>query len=414
MSRMSRTLAAGSLAAAFSFALPLPAARGADAERCDLTLDRALALARERAPVVLAAGARVAEARAVLQGASLPLRTNPDLEVDAGPRFSSDGDTTDARAKLSQALELGGARGARIDGARAALERTAADADETLRRAQRAVTVGFFAARAADERLALAERAADVAAALERAAGKRHRAGDVALLDVNVARATLARARADVAAERARRRLARGDLAALLGLGDAAPAPCGPLDVHARVDLRALLDAAPARADLRALAASVDEAEADRRLGAARAWPGLRIGTEYKREEGDDIYMAGFALSVPLFDRGQSARAEAEARARRLRLEHVAAERAATAEVRVAWDVYRERRRAADELARELPLLDDSESLAERSYDAGELSLAELLLVRRETLELRRAALEHTLAAAVAATELRAAAGVLP
>jgi len=383
------------------------------AETCDLTLDRALAIARERAPAIVAARTRIDEARARLDGASLLLRDNPELEGDAGPRFAPDGTSTDIRARLSQALELGGVRGARIAGAEAGVAQAAAGADDTVLRVQQSAATIFLRTRAAAEQLVLAEHAADMASELRQAAERRFRAGDVPVLDVNVARAALARARADVAAARAARREASGRLAILLALGDAQPIPCGPLSEHAALDLDDLLRRAPERADLRGLAAQIDEADADRDLGAARVWPGVKVGTEYKREEGQDIYLGGLSLSVPLFERGQSARAEAEARARRLRHQRDAAVQAASVEVRTAWDVYGELTTATTELARELPTLDESETLAKRSYDAGEISLAELLLVRRETLDIRRAWLEHALEAAVAGIELQAAAGVL-
>ena len=96
-----------------------------------------------------------------------------------------------------------------------------------------------------------------------------------------------------------------------------------------------------------------------------------------------------------------------------MRAEHEASVQAASSEVRTAWDVYRERRGAVAELARELPTLDDSDRLARRSYEAGELSLADMLQLQRETLEIRRAGVEHALDAALAAVELQAAAGVL-
>ena len=393
--------------------VPFLHAPAAAAESCDLTLDRVLALAHERAPAIVAARSRVDEARARLDGASLLLRENPELEGDAGPRLSSQGDSTDVRARLSQALELGGARGARIAGASAGVAQAAADADDALLRVRQAAAAAFLRTRAAVEQLALAESTADMASELLQAAERRHRAGDVPELDVDLAHAARSRARADVAAARATRRASAGRLAQLLALGDAEPSPCGPLAAHAKLDLDELLRHAPERADLRALAASVDEAEADGRLAAARAWPAVRVGTEYKREQGDDVYLGGLSISVPLFERGQSARAEAEARARRLRAEHEASVQAASSEVRTAWDVYRERRGAVAELARELPTLDDSDRLARRSYEAGELSLADMLQLQRETLEIRRAGVEHALDAALAAVELQAAAGVL-
>lgn len=407
---MLRALAAAAVAAVV-FDICAQPAHGAS---CDMTLERALEIARERAPSVLAARARIDEARAQLAGASRLLRSNPEIEADAGPRFSDEGDTTDVRAKLSQAFELGGARAARIDAAAADVAREEASADDAQRTAQREVAEAFLRARAAEELLIVAEDAASVADELQRAAERRHRAGDVAILEVAVARASAAHARAEAGAARAARREAVGKLAVLLGQDvDVPPRPCGPLRAPEPLELPELLRRAPERGDLRALGAEIGAAEAEARLGAARAWPELRIGTEYKREEGDDIYLGGVGFSVPIFDRGEAARAAAEARARRLRLELAAAERAVSADVRTAWEVQRELDAAAGELERVVPELDDAEKLARASYDAGELSLADFLQLRRETLELRRARIEHALAAALARVAVQAQARVL-
>jgi cobalt-zinc-cadmium efflux system outer membrane protein len=188
----------------------------------------------------------------------------------------------------------------------------------------------------------------------------------------------------------------------------------GELRETRRFELADLLARAEARADLRALEARLAEAEAGVRLARAEAWPNVGVGVRYEREEGDDVVLGGLALELPIFDRGQGPRAEASARARRLRLELETARRAVRAEVRTAFAVHAERAQAAHELeAGALPLLDENESLARRSYDAGELALAELLVIRSETLETRRDHLARLLEAAVAAVELESSAGVL-
>ena len=60
-----------------------------------------------------------------------------------------------------------------------------------------------------------------------------------------------------------------------------------------------------------------------------------------------------------------------------------------------------------------LPSLADNEILARRSFEEGEIGLAELLLVRREAFELRNVYTERLLQAAIADIELQFQAGVL-
>jgi cobalt-zinc-cadmium efflux system outer membrane protein len=107
-------------------------------------------------------------------------------------------------------------------------------------------------------------------------------------------------------------------------------------------------------------------------------------------------------------------RAEARARAHRLELELEAARREVRREVSTAFEVYLQQKAAVEELARNaLPVLEENESLSRESYEAGQISLAELLLVRREILETRNDYLSRLLDGAIAVADLEASAGVL-
>jgi cobalt-zinc-cadmium efflux system outer membrane protein len=188
----------------------------------------------------------------------------------------------------------------------------------------------------------------------------------------------------------------------------------GDLRDRRQLDRKGLLTRAARRADLRALEAKLAEAEAELRLARAEAWPDLGLGARYERDERDDIVVGELSLTLPVFDRAQGARAEASARVRRLRVELDAARRAADVELQTALTVHARRANAVEELeANALPLLDENESLARRSYEAGQMPLAELLLVRRETLDTRREYLERLLETAVAAIDVEASAGAL-
>ena len=102
------------------------------------------------------------------------------------------------------------------------------------------------------------------------------------------------------------------------------------------------------------------------------------------------------------------------ARTRRLDLEIAAAKRAVSVEVRTAYDVYNFDVAAVEELERNaISSLEENENLARRSFEEGEIGLAELLLIRRETLDLRTIYTERLLEAAIAGIELESRAGVL-
>jgi cobalt-zinc-cadmium efflux system outer membrane protein len=381
-----------------------------------LTLEGALSRARERTPSVLSARARVEEARARLAGASLLFRENPELEAAAGGRGSAADDSEKVEVGILQNLDIGGRRSARIGMARAELVASAAEAENALRQALRSVAAAFFRALHAQERLNLAERAEAIATEILEIARRRHQAGDVSLLDVNLAQAALSRARADEYAARSSEAAAFGELRALLAFPPEQEVKLvGELRMSRRYDLGDLLARATDRPDIRALRSELEAATAELRLGRALAWPEFGIGGRYEREEGNDRLLGTVRLTLPLFDRGQAVRAEARARARRLELELEAALRDVRREIRTAFEVYTQEAAAVDELGQNaVRLLEENESLSRESYEAGQISLAELLLVRREILETRTDYLSRLQDAAIAAAELDASTGVLP
>jgi cobalt-zinc-cadmium efflux system outer membrane protein len=179
-------------------------------------------------------------------------------------------------------------------------------------------------------------------------------------------------------------------------------------------DLAALLQSATERPELRALEAAVREAEADVRLGLAATKATYGVGAQYSREEGDQIVLGGLTITLPTFTKGQELRAVGAARATRLRAELDAARTRIQLEVQTALEAYRERRAAVRVLEAEaLTGLDDSDALTTRSFDVGQISLPQLLLVRREFLDTRFHHLDALLEAALARVDVDASAGIL-
>lgn len=376
-----------------------------------LTLEGVLSRARAQAPSIVSAQARIEEARARVRGASL-LRDNPVLEGAIGRR--DDARPANLDAGLSQTFELGGRRGARVAGAEAALARAAALSDDTARRITAQVAATFFSAVEATERGRLARVTEASAAEIARIAQRRHDQGDIPVLEVNVAQSALARARAEAYAADAARASAFGELRVLLGLDPATPVSVdGRLNERADVQLDTLMAAAAERADVRALRAELAEAEADVRLGKGMAWPDVSPAIRYERDDGNHLLWGGLSLTLPFFNRGQEQRAVGTARAERLRGEIAALTRGVQNEVAAAWEAYGLRLKSADALQATVTALDDNDLLARRSYEEGQIGLAELLLVRRETVEARAALLLRQVEAGQARAELEAKAGVL-
>jgi cobalt-zinc-cadmium efflux system outer membrane protein len=408
---MTRHRRASLLAAA---AFLLSQGSGAQESLPALTLEQALARAREHAPLLRAARLRVEEARGRLAGASLRLRENPVVEAAAGRRDTGSASEEELELGFSQTFETGGRRDARIASANAAIERAAAEAESAERRLLRDVAVGFHEALHARELVELAGETERLSREALRTAQRRHELGEVPLLDVHVARLGAAASRSAIETAEAAARTALGGLRRLLGAGaEEAFVVVGELDAAATFDLPALLVRAAERPQLRAIAAELREAEAEARLGKGQASPELGLGVRYAREEGDDIVLGGVSIALPVFDRGQGLRAEAGARARRLGVELEAARRSAEVEVRTAFEAWRHRVDAVQALRQDgLVALEETERLAQRAYETGAFGVGELLVLRRETVNLKRQYLDRLLEAAVAAIELETAAGI--
>jgi cobalt-zinc-cadmium efflux system outer membrane protein len=381
-----------------------------------LTLEEALRLARERgAPVALARG-RLEEARARQAQAGRRFQENPVLEVDGGYRSADEGDFFDFEASVGQDLPSGARRAARQAGAGAAVDRAQAELAEAERGLLRDVRLAFTRALAARERAALFTRNQELADGLLAATERRYEAGEATALELNRSRTAAATARAEGETAGAEHAVALAGLAGLLGMG-----PGETLDVRGDLasssppDLETLLAGAARRPDLLALEAELREAEAEILLGRALGRPGFGIRGGAGREEGAELVTAGIAVTLPVHNRGQEAIAVGEARASALRQALETARKAAGQEVRGSHAALARRIAAARELERTaLPALEDNESLALKSFEAGEIDLGELLLIRREILETRLSHLDRLLDAALARLELEAAAGALP
>jgi cobalt-zinc-cadmium efflux system outer membrane protein len=377
--------------------LPVPA--GAQTV---LTLEETVARARERAGAVAVARARVPEAEAALVGASSRLREGPLIEANAGPRSTSGERATDVDVLLGQQFARGALRRARVESATASVERQRAAIEHVAQEAAQAAAWAFLDALAATERLQTVEEAEAISRQLVAGTERRYAAGDVAAIDLNLARIDAARARSTVAAARADLATALGTLRTLLRLpagepielrGTLEPAPADPLP-----QLESRLDRHP---DLVALAVGIREAEAETGLARAARQPAFGVRVGYEREETDSIVLGGLTLAIPSFAETRGALAAGLARTTRARLELETTRDASLSALRSAYAVHAERADLASALARDaLPAVADNEGLAQRSYDAGEMNLLDLLLIRRDGVETKLTVVERRLDAA--------------
>jgi cobalt-zinc-cadmium efflux system outer membrane protein len=378
-----------------------------------LTLADVLVRAREQAPQIVSARLALEEARGRLVGATVRLQSNPQIDAAVGSRQGPLERFTDFELGVGQALAPGSRRSARIASANAAIARGAANVDEATRTVLRQAVSAYYRAVYAGDRIKLLDAAFELTTGVYSSAERRFKAGDIAVLDVNLARASLARVRAEREGAEAAKALALGELRPLLRLEGDFDVD-GSLARPGEADLHAVLQAAGQRPEIRILEAAVQEAEADLQLGKSFSKPDYGIGVRYSQEEGDHIVLGGMTVTLPFFSKGQEQSAISAARAARLRAELEGARMRVLAEVRASFDAYTRRLAAVNVLeADAIPGLGENEQLTTRSFDVGQIGLPDLLLIRREILETRIQYLDALLEAVLARTDLDATAGIL-
>ena len=407
-----RGFASLAVPALFILSIVTPA-RGAE----PLTLEGALAIARERAPSIVAERMRLDESRARAAQQRRAFASNPELEATIGRREAADSDdsTQDWEIGLSQSFGEIVRASARGDAADAAFDAESRAVEDTERVLLLEVAATFVEHVAAERRHTLARESLHTATRLYDAAARRFDAGDVAQLDLNLSRAMLARATAEESSASASLATSRAQLAALLGLDEAASLVVSKdLTLPAAESALELATSIAARPDVRRLDAEIATARAEVRLFAPLRALDWGLVASFAEEEGDQITKAGVRVGLPFADRGQNARAEVSARLARLEHERGALVRAATTELAAAMSSYSRLRESAATMTNSiLPLLAENDALALESYDGGQIGIAELAAVRRESTDARNVTIAHWLEASLAGLRLRFLSGDL-
>lgn len=415
-------LVALALAAAHPAYPDRPARTGQTAEEASpprLTLAEALATAAVRSPLVASRSAEVAETAGDLRTART-YPANPELELEAGGRDAAAGSTLDRGVAVSQQLELAGQRGRRTAAARASLEAARHRLSRTRRLLKARVETAFAEALRARELAVIAAADQALTGRLLEHQQRRLEAGAGTEIDLNLARAAAGRAVRRFYLANAAYAEAQSSLAEVVGLSPAdPPEPVGALpDPAAEAPplppLDELLAAAKTRrADLAALASEIEAAQARVRLERARAVPDLGLQAFAQREEGTtDIVGLGISVPLPLFNRNQGAIARARAAASRSEAEMRGGELRLARQVAAAYHRYQAAVAAAGAL-RDLVVgnLGDNLDLLERALEAGKVSAAEVLVVRRELVDGRRELVDALTDAWISRAELELAAG---
>ncbi len=381
-----------------------PAKLPPTAEGSRVTLREILDYADEHAPAIAAARAGTARGDAARVAASPLVPSEPRVSVGVGTRRASTGNTVEAEVSVNQELEIGGQRGLRLDAADATRDVETRRFEQTHWQVHLDVHTAFHHALVARERQAAAQQLVEFTERLLDVARKRHDAGDISPLQVEVAEGELALAKQELVDAQAGYWDARLRLAELSGWPEAQPPePVGALDQPRRVD-----DAEPLVAFalehhpiLRVRAAEVTAADARVRVADREAWPNIDIGFSYARErepvsmsETQHIGMVTLTIPIPLFFRNRPARAAAQADWIAARGDEEATRRVVRVRVVRAVAAVNAAAERVDSYGSEIiPAFASNMTKLVRAFELGEVDVLEVLVARGRYLELQRQAL---------------------
>lgn len=369
-----------------------------------LSLPEALAAAFAQNPELAAAGREIGVAEGERRQAGL--MPNPELswEVEDTRR-----DTRTTTVTLSQPLELGGKRGARI--AVAGTGQSIAQLElERQRNSLRAdVVQAFHAALRAQTALELAQQSQALTERGLRVVQGRVTAGQASPVETTRAQVQLAQAQAAVRRAASQRSMAYQALARLTGspLATFDRLQAGTLSPGAAPKAEALLDRVAQTVEWRLAAAQVERGEASLGSEKAQRIPNLTVslGSQYSREDRERVNVVGLSMPLPLFDRNQGNVLVAARRADQARDLRNAVELRLRSETRSAlnqWATAMQDVQAYDRTI--LPSAQQAVDTATRGFEMGKFAFLDVLDAQRTLIEARGLYLD----ALASATDARA------
>lgn len=361
----------------------------------DLTLADALRAAATNNPALRAAPFELRALEGRRQQAAV--RPNPELEVEfenfAGGGDFSGTDSLETTLALSQLIELGGKRDARIGFANSEYELLRTEQEVRSLDLQAEVARRYLDVLAQQDRLDLARRTADLATEVHSGVQRRVDAARSPLAEAS--RADIARIRAGLDVTNAERSLesARYALAATWGASS-------PDFTAARADLQRFPDVEGFDALASQLEQNPDQLrllteqrlrEAEIRVAQASRRPDLTVGAGVRRfeETGDNAFVLSVSVPLPIANRNAGAIAESQARLAALPFERDAALLEARTRLFELYQELQQARTEATALDKELvPQARTALEQTRSGFDRGRFSYLEVAEAQRELLEL--------------------------
>jgi outer membrane protein, heavy metal efflux system len=369
-------------------------------------------------------------ARARLRHAGL--RPNPSVDFEQQNGVINSPGERGTTIGISMPLELAGQRGRRIDLARAELEAAEADVADRERRLASEVRLAYVETLAALRELEVTQNLYSLDVETARIVEARVEEGDAAPLELNLLRAEVDRLRARRALVEGRLQSSATRLKQLVGMApddqlqlrEALMAPLlpdPPATLDAAVDL-----ALRTRPDLRFARLSENVALAGYRLVKAQAAPQVTAFAQYSNVLGtfddtpvgaltdrDRLFAFGVSVTLPIFNRNQGAKAEAQLGITQAQRRREFMESVVRAEVTAAYRRYEAAQASIQTYER--GVIERSERNVQTmraAYQVGAFRVTELLAEQRRMVDMQREMTEALAERYRALAELRAALGI--
>lgn len=274
------------------------------ANAATLTLDQALQNAFAGNPELAAAQWEIGIAEGDREQAGL--MPNPEVSWEAEDTRRDSRTTT---IMLSQPIELGGKRGARIDVASRAQDAAAIELERKRNALRADVIQAFNSAQTAQQRLLLSRQSLQLAEHGLRVAQGRIEAGKSSPVEGTRAQVQLSEVRLELRRAERDQATAYQQLAQVMG---------APLPASTRVQAPAqsmpavppptrLLERLNESAELRLANLQIDQREASLGLEKSQRIPDLTVsvGSQYSEAERERVNVVGLSMPIPLFNRNQ-------------------------------------------------------------------------------------------------------------
>ena len=355
-----------------------------------ISLNEALRVAIENNPELATANWEVSISQGErTQAGLLP---NPELSWDVEDTRS---DTRTTTVQLTQPIELGGKRGARIELAERGIDAASVKVEQAHNALRAEVIQAFYGTLLAKlrvdlaaESLALAERGVSIAEGRVRAGGASPIEANRASVLRSEVRLELKRATAEWESSRVRLKAAMGtgaSVEAVLPVGEASSVPTAPA-------LPALLRGLAATPDMRLAELAIAQQEASFGLEKAQRIPdvNLSVGSQYSAADRERVNVLGISMPLPLFNRNQGNVYAAARRADQARDARNATLLRMQTTVQQTVDAWRT---ASDEIASFnndiLPAAQRAVESTSRGFEMGKFAFIEVLDAQRTLISAR-------------------------